>query len=58
MSKKPPDNVNKLIKAKTKPKRSERVTLGKRLKPLGGKPKPKGAPTNVLNLIAKHLRGR
>ena len=57
MSKGEPKNVKKLIaKQKPKPKKADQVTVGKRMKLRGGKPKPKGTPTNVLNLIARHLK--
>lgn len=57
MAKKPAENVGKLMKAHTKKKMAQEVTVGKRMR-LRKQPRQKPAPTNVLTLIARHLRGR
>ena len=58
--KKPASEVGKLMKAHTKKKLANEVTVGKRLKTRKPppKPKPKGEPASVLKLIAERLAGK
>ena len=56
--KKPSTEVGKLMKAHTRKKLANEVTIGKRLKTRKPQPKPKGEPASVLKLIAERLAGK
>ena len=56
--KKPSTEVGKLMKAHTRKKLANEVTIGKRLRTVKSQPKPKREPKGVLKLIADYTTGK